>query len=674
VTWAGLLAACLFQMTAKCAEPEAKQKAAPSGDLTEIPIEELMNIEVVSPGRTPQKVSQTTAAVAVITQEEIRRSGARTIAEALRMAPGLDVARIDSSRWAISSRGFNDFFANKLLVLMDGRSVYTPLFSGVFWDVQDTLLEDIDRIEVIRGPGATLWGANAVNGVINIITKNSRNTQGALITGGAGNEETGFGGIRYGGKLGENAYYRAYVKYFNHDDFVDLTGKDGADEWQMWRTGFRTDWKVSETDALRLQGDYYTGAAGQQVTVLVQPTFPPPVFARTLSGSADVSGGNVLASWKHDFSDTSDMGLQMYYDRTDRRDRVHEEGRDTYDLDFQHRFGLGERQEILWGLGYRYTQDHLRDGKDGTGSILFEPDSRGVQLYSSFLQDEITLWPDRLKFTVGSKFEHNDYTGFEVQPNARLLWTPDEKQSIWAAVSRAVRTPARFEHNLMTWFAQPPNFLPPAILTGNSDFESEKLIAYELGYRVQPLRRVSFDVAGFYNVYDDLRIIAPFGSIPSPPPLPATTLYQVENGMKGETYGIEIATTWNPTDFWKLSAGYTFLEMQMHRTQATVTPGTAEYLEGESPQHQFQLRSYLDLPHHVQLDSAAYYVDNLPARHVENYIRWDGRLGWQPVTNFDISFVVQNILDDRHQEFGPGFLVTPMQIERSYFVQLTWRF
>lgn len=642
---------------------ETGAPATPAKDLTDLPIEKLMDLEVTSVSRTPQKLSQSPAAVYVITQEDIQRSGATTIAEALRMAPGLDVARIDASRWAISARGFNDFFANKLLVLNDGRSVYTPLFSGVFWDVQDTLLEDIERIEVIRGPGATLWGANAVNGVINIISKSADQTLGGLVSAGGGNEERGFGSARYGAKAGEKGYYRAYVKYFDRDNFASPQGGAATDGWDVFRTGFRNDWFMSEQSTLTFQGDYYTGRAKQQVYA-----FAPPTFFQALAGDGDMAGGNLIGTWKYKFSEDNDLALKLYYDRTEREDRIHRERRNTYDADFQHRFALGERQSVLWGVGFRNTENDLAEGRDNTGFVTFVPPSRSDNLYSSFVQDEITLVEDRLKFTLGTKVEHNDYSGFEFQPGARWLWTPHEKHSVWAAASRAVRSPSQFEDDIRLWLAP-----PPIAVRGNQDFDSEKLVAYELGYRVQPFRTVSLDITGFYNVYDDLRTIEPAGTVVMPPAPFPVPLFTPQNMMDGETCGAEAAVTWQVTTTWKLQGGYTWLNMMLHRDAASmgIDPETEE---ASSPRQQFHVRSYLDLPHNLQLDSAVYYVSGLTGRGVPAHLRWDARLGWKATKNVEVSLNIQNILDDKHPEFGPGFLVSPSEIERSIFGKITWRF
>lgn len=659
-----ILMLCCSAVRLPAAANTTEQQA--NQDLTGKSLDDLLNTVVTSTSKEPQKISEAAAAISVITQEDIRRSGVTSIAEALRMSPGLDVARINANTWAISSRGFNDFFANKLLVLMDGRSAYTSLFSGVFWDVQDMMLDDIDRIEVIRGPGASLWGANAVNGVINIISKSSAETQGLLINGGTGSEELGFGSIRYGGRLSENATYRVYGKYFNRDDSKLPSGMDATDEWYMSRGGFRTDWKISDNNDFRLQGDYYDGVVGQQLYVFVPP---PNIAPELLTGKADVSGGNVLGSWKHAFSENSDLRLQTYYDRTEREDMVHHEQRDTYDFDLQHRFQAGSRNEITWGAGYRYTQDQLTDGKAHSGSIQFLPDSRGDQLASTFLQDQVGIVEDVVRLTLGSKFEHNDYTGFEIQPTARLLWTPHEKHSVWAAVSRAVRTPSRFEHTISAAFVPIPAPFSYSQIIGNPNYSSEELVAYELGYRVQPLRSVSFDLATFYNVYNRLRSFRASGYT-TPPPM---TYFQPDNSLDGETYGAEIAANWEVTSDWRLSASYTLLQMQLHEKDPAGT-FQAEVAEGDSPQNQFQIRSTLNLPWNLEFDTALYYVDNLAARNVRSYFHLDARLGWRPSQRFELSVGVQNLLDNQHPEFGPGFLVNPSELERSVYAKATLRF
>ncbi len=643
-------------------------------DLSETSLETLMNMEVTTVSKKQAKLSQTAAAIFVITQEDIRRSGATNIPELLRMVPGLDVAHIDASKWAITSRGFNDRFADKMLVLIDGRTVYTPLFSGVHWDVQDTLLEDIERIEVIRGPGATLWGANAVNGVINIITKQAKDTQGTLMMAGAGNQERGFGAARYGGKLGDRGYYRFFAKYFNRDGFASSSGQQALDGWNILRGGFRTDWNLTGRDSLTVQGDFYNGSGGETVPGVA--SLSPPLIA-SLNDRAHLVGGNLLGHWNHAFSTRSDTTLQVYYDRTDRRDTRLSEVRDTFDLDFQHHLTLGNRHDIVWGLGYRFTTDRTIGGLTAS----FNPTSRGDSLYSAFIQDEITLLSDRLRLTLGSKFEHNSYSGLEVQPNVRLLWTPHPHHAIWAAVSRAVRSPSRADVGLRVNLAAFPgsggttNVLS---LFGNQQLQTETVLANELGYRAQLIKQLSVDVATFYNSYDQLRGSEPgapfFESSPSPPHLVLPLVFQ--NALRGETHGMELATNWNVTRRWKLSGGYAWFQGELDSIAGGGASAGANSL-GRSPKQQWNLRSYLNLnlPGNLEFDTAVYYVGRLSDTGVPSYTRLDSRLGWRPAESLEISLVLQNLLDARHLEFGStGQAVDATQVKRSVHGKLTWRF
>ena len=657
------LAVALFvALNLRAAEPKGQP------DLTELPIETLLQIEVTSVARKVEKLSESPAAISVITQDDIRRFGATSIPEALRLAPGLEVARLDANQWAISARGFNDVFANKLLVLQDGRSIYTPLFSGVFWDVQGTMLEDIDRIEVIRGPGATLWGANAVNGVINISTKSAKDTQGTLITGGAGTEERGFAGVRYGGKLSNEAFFRVYGTYFNRDDSALPNGRDGNDAWQLGRWGFRMDWEVSDQDLATLQGDAYRGAIHE-----VFGTFDPtntPTFTRLVPDEFDVRGGNLLGRWSHTFAPDSDLQLQLYYDRTERDSAIFKEDRDTFDVDFQHRFPLWARNDMVWGAGYAATSDRVGN----TATVSLNPDRRTTELFSAFVQDEIAVLPDQWRLTLGSKFEHNDFTGFEVQPSGRLLWTPRERQTVWASVSRAVRTPSRAEDDIL--LHQPPSPAVPAPTTiyGDRNAESEELLAYEIGYRVQPHQKVTLDVAAFYNDYDHLRSLE-LGPSRTQPLLPEPFIpLHVANELYGETYGAEAAATCEISPWWRLQPAYTYLQMQLH-TRAGSTDRTSEQDEGKSPHHQVTLRSAMDLPHDLSLDCSLRYVDNLPALKISNYLTLDVRLGWRPTKHLELAVVGQNLLDDRHPEFSPSFISTGQkEIQRGVYGKITARF
>ncbi|MDB6028316.1 MAG: ligand-gated TonB-dependent outer rane channel [Verrucomicrobiales bacterium] len=628
-----------------------------ANDLTQLSLEDLMQVEVTTVSRSPEKLSHAPAAIAVVTEDDIRRSGATTIPEALRLVPGLQVARVDAHGWAVSARGFNDVFANKLLVMIDGRTIYTPLFSGVFWDVQDTVLEDIDRIEVIRGPGATQWGANAVNGVINIITKSAKETQGLLLSGGGGTEKRGFSSVRYGARFNADTYIRVYAKYVNRDDQAAPTGGSANDSWDMYRGGFRLDWKTTDVNLITFQGDIYSGRLNQVYTV---PTTVPP-FAALAPDKLRVSGGNLLARWTHDFSADAQLTLQAYYDRTVRNAVIFGEDRDTGDIDVQHRFKAGDRHTITLGGGYRLTHDVIRN----SANISLMPSARTLNLLNAFVQDEIELQPEHWSLTIGTKLEHNDFTGVEVQPSARILWAPLERHAIWASVSRAVRTPSRAEDDVtLNPAGVPPGF---ATIHGNRNFDSEKLIAYELGYRVQPHKRITFDLAGFYNDYDDLRSFERTG-----------TMFQsvAANNLFGETYGFEASSTLQALDRWRLTAGYTFLNTQLHKRHGS-TDTMSEVAERMSPQNQISLRSSINLPGHVEFDQFLRYVDSIvvSSSGIPSYWSLDLRLGWKPNPHWEFSVVGQNLLAPSHPEFYPTFVSSQRtEVERGVYGKITVRF
>ena len=642
-------------------------------DLLQLSFEDLGKIEVTSVSRKSESLSSAAAAIYVITQEDIRRSGVNSIPEALRMAPGLDVARANSRQWAISSRGFNDLFANKLLVLMDGRTIYTPLFSGVFWEDTDTVLEDVDRIEVIRGPGATLWGANAVNGVINVITKSTKETQGLLISGGGGIEERGFGTVRYGGLLGTNAYYRVYGKYSNRDEFTLADGRGALDGSWMSQSGFRTDWESAQINRFTLQGDYYYGDWGGMIRR--HSLSPPGMFSDNFRAKSE--GVNVLGRWTHEISAESELSVQTYYDRTDRGFGIGREIRDTFDVDAQHRFHPGDRHEIVWGAGYRYSADAITQSPD------FRTDDPrvGLNLASAFVQDAVALIPERLHLTVGTKVEHNDFTGFEVQPSGRIVWTPQERHTIWGSVSRAVRTPSRAERGFK-FFSDPPPSVPQLPLSlllpasGSPSFGSEDLLAYEIGYRVKLHARLSIDWAAFYNEYDHLYnvIQLPVEIAFSPASQPYLVLPITDNNaLFGETYGGEMTATWQPLDLWRLRANYTFLEMNLH-TRGPVGSFTEES-EGDSPQHQVSVWSDIDLGRHWEWGMGVRFVDRLWAQKVPSYTEMDTRLAWKPTPNCELSIVGRNFLNARHQEFSPFlFSSRDVQVDRAIYAKVTLRF
>ena len=622
-----------------------------------------MDVEVTSVTRTESTVGRSATAVFVITPEMIRRSGATSVPEVLRMAPGLNVARINSGNWAVSSRGFNFRFANKLLVQIDGRSVYTPTFSGVYWEANDVMLEDVERIEVIRGPGATVWGANAVNGVINIITKKAADTQGALITGGAGTEERGFTGARYGGSAGD-LNWRVYGKQFDRDQ-GHLPGGIAADDWRMAQTGVRADWTPTACDTFTLQGDYFNGENGVNQHRFA-PGFP---FQTTVTDDIELFGGNVLGRWTRDLGEDRSWALQMYYDRFARHFSVLDQCQDIFDLDFQYQFYFGPRHHVVWGAGYRYNKDCMMGGFQ----VSFVPPARETNLFSYFVQDEIALREDELFLTLGSKFEHNSFTGFEFQPSTRLLYSPDPRRAVWGAVSRAVRTPARSDDDMRNIVRTIPMGPPPPVFVqyqGDRSVESEDLMAYELGYRAQPTDDFSWDIAAFFNKYEDLIVFNPT-AMGSPPP--AIWPWVATNGMDGETYGFELASTYHLSPCWRLTGSYSYLQMQLHAA-AGITPRTEES-EGQSPHSQFYVRSSWDMAHDLELDLMLRYVDSLHwvSSDIPSYFTMDVRLGWRPTEHLEMAVVGQNLLDDHHYEFFDSDALAT-EVDRGAYGTVTLRY
>jgi len=539
------------------------------------------------------------------------------------------------------------------------------------------MFEDLDRIEVIRGPGATLWGANAVNGIINIVTRSAEDTQGGLVTAGVGTEELLFGAGRFGGRIGQGAFYRVYVKYFDRDGLVDASGADTADGWDGIRGGFRIDWQMSEHDTIALQGDVYGTDYGE---TLIAQSFVPPYGSLTVDASGEALGGNICGWWRRVLSDTSEIRTQINYDRTERESLILDDIHDTAEIDFQHRFALGGRNEITWGAGYRYVSDEL----EGSTAILFDPWTRDDDLVSAFLQDEITVARDLLQLTVGSKVEHNDYSGWEVQPSARLLYRPLQGQSFWSSVSRAVRSPSRAEHDV--WINSqmlPAGSLydgsPPALLAlvGDDDFDSEKVIAYELGYRGVLTDSITLDVAAFCNVYDGLRTLemgTPYVETALSSPSLVVPL-STDNRMDGRTYGAEASMNWQAMDWCRIKIGYAYLEMDLELDSGS-TDTVSEAAEDESPRHQLFLQSLVDLPANFELDGTVRYVDDLTALGIDGYAELGLRLGWKPAKHLEVSVIGENLLDDRHQEFlETGIVDTlPTLVERSVYGKITWQF
>ncbi|NVN89352.1 MAG: TonB-dependent receptor [Desulfuromonadales bacterium] len=640
--------------------------AAESGDdpdiryLKQLTIENLLSTEVTSVSKKIETVANTAAAVFVITHEDIRRSGSRTIPDLLRMVPGVNVASINANSWAISSQGFNGRFSNKLLVMIDGRTVYSPSFSGTYWDVQDTLLEDIDRIEIIRGPGATIWGANAVNGVINIITRSSDQTQGLFASAAAGNRVRGEGNLRYGGNLTDKGSYRLFAKYSGHDDFVNGNGTKAADAWDVVRGGFRADWEPSGHDVLTFQGDIYSGESGQTMSL---PGTTPTVFPSRIN----LSGGNLLTRWERQLHDGGGLSLQAYYDHTRRFDAYMKESRDTIDVDFNHRMRLLGNHELVWGGGYRWTTDATQPGV----TTAFISPKRQDNLYSMFIQDDIALFDKRFHVILGSKFEHNGYSGFEVQPTARLLWTPDPHQSAWLAVSRAVRTPSRTDHDITaTLYDFPGTSTQPhtrVTLNGSSTFKSEELLAYEIGYRTQPVDWLSCDLTAFYNDYKRLRsaVAGQLSTVIDSGGVTTTLPLRIGNDLEGDAFGVELFGSIKMAEWWRVFLGYSWLRMNLKDMPKLLPVPTQEYNEG--PQHQFSVRWHMDLPHHVEFDPALYYVSRISQRRVPAYVRLDLRLGWRPLEWVEVSVKAENLLEENHAEFGDDLGLQASRVPRSFF-------
>jgi iron complex outermembrane recepter protein len=608
----------------------------PASTLKRMSVEDLMNVEVTSVSRRPESLFETASAIQVITQADIRRSGATSIPEALRLASNLDVAQIDARQWAISSRGFNSTTSNKLLVLIDGRTVYTPLYAGVFWDVQDTLLEDIERIEVISGPGGSVWGANAVNGVINIITKSARDTQGAVVAAGAGTALRGFGGVRYGASLGPDIQFRMYGKYFNRGSFPFTDGRDSRDGWDSGQTGFRAEWNDGVKDRVTLQGDLYTGRAGQLTTADI-----------------GLGGGNVLGRWERTFSADSDFKLQMYYDRTNRRvPALFGEGLDTYDIDLQHRRVIAGGHDVIWGFGYRFIDDTIAN----SASVAFSPPHVSRQWFSGFLQDQVTVIPDRLQATFGTKIEHNDYTGIELQPTGRLVLKVASGHTLWGAVSRAVRTPSRIDRELFS------PAVPPFTLAGGAAFDSETLLAYEFGYRAS-LRRVALSMATYYNDYDNIRSLERTANQPRP--------LTVGNGFTSRSYGSEVSAEYQVLEMWRLRAAYSPFSIDFYRHADSTDPNLST-TEANDPSHKFFLRSSLDLPARFTFDNALRFVSRIDIQSVPRYTEFDTRLAWTANSSVELSLTGQNLLHRHHAEFGGA--ARRRGIERNVSMKLLWSF
>ncbi|MFZ0553320.1 MAG: TonB-dependent receptor [Steroidobacteraceae bacterium] len=643
----------------------AQQLAANQvNQLKQLSIEQLTNVMVTSVTRAPQRLARSAAAVAVVTSGQIVSSGAMNVPEAIRYVPGINVAQLTASQWAVSSRGFASANSPDLLVLSDGRNIYTPLFSGVFWDVQDYLMPDIDRIEVVRGPGAALWGSNAVNGVINIITKSAEDTQGGWAELGGGSAVNSLAAAQYGGETGDQLYYRVFAKYQN-DAPEDYPAGASSDGWDLGHVGFRTDWKADSADVFTVQGDAYDGRIGQvspAVNIIGRPGPVPPLVA-------GVGGGNVLAHWQHTMSDDSDYEVRVYYDYTHRDDPTFTDDLGTLDLDFLEHLPLGSDQTITWGL----TGRTMYDMTHGKGLIALNPADSRYNLASGFVQDEVSL-PHAVRLTLGTKLEHNDFSGFEVQPSVRVAWDLTDTQTLWSSVSRAVRVPTRIEQD-EDIDATNPAGNPVVVLLGNRDFHAEQVLAFELGYRWRPLTDLSLDLAAFRNRYTGLASLE-LGT-PYLDAATGQTIYPLltENLIDGHATGLEGLALYSPVDWWRLSVNYSY--MQMSLTPLGEDLNRNRFYAGSTPRNQAGVQSYFDLPHNVEVYGGLRVlsaVETLPeivnGTGDPGYQELDLNAIWHATAHLTLSLEGDSVLHASHVEFGAPY--ERSAIKRSVFGRLTW--
>jgi iron complex outermembrane receptor protein len=629
----GLAGLAVFGALAGHAEQQAADET--SLNLADLSLEQLGDINVLSVSREPQPLAEAPSSIYVITNEQIRSTAATNLGEALRLAPNLQVARINSVQYGVTARGFNNSLANKLLVMIDGRTVYTPLFSGVFWDQQDLVLADVDRIEVISGPGATLWGANAVNGVINVITRPAAETQGGLMSVGGGNFESQTT-LRYGGRLGASGHYRAYAKTARFDATQRANGTSALDAWSRSQVGFRADWAL-DGDGLTLQADVYDGRS--------QDRGEAAGFA---FGRIEVSGANVLGRWTRRLPNGSQLRVQSYFDGTERDDSLFfRPRRDTFDVEAEHGLELGAH-DLLWGGGYRRMSDEI-----GSGFITtFIPASRDLDWQNVFIQDRVDLRPN-LEMTLGLKLERNDYTGTESLPSARLAWRPTGDRLVWGAVSRAVRAPSRVDRDVFF-----PG-TPPFLVVGGPNFESEVADVIELGYRARTRAAFSYSVTVFRHDWDKLR---------SGSAIPV----ELENRIEGDVYGVEAWAAWLVGERWELGGGLNTLEKDL-----VLEPGSADPVGVDNPtlandaDFQWMLRASLRLPR-FGLELGVRHVDSLPNPDVPRYTAMDSHVTWRPGQRVDFVLSVRNLFDAAHPEFEAA--PNRSELPRSVFFAVDWRF
>ena len=607
-------------------------------ELQQLSISELANVDVSSVSKSSQPLSEAPASIYVITHDEIVRSGATSIPEILRLAPNLFVAQTSASSYVITARGFSGSnsaqdFSDKLLVLIDGRSVYTPMFSGVYWDMQQVPPEDIDRIEVISGPGATLWGANAVNGVINIITKKSYETQGGFAEVGGGNLEQQ-ASVQYGGRLGPDLTWRAYATDFYDADTQTSTGAPSHDHWTNPQGGFRLDWTPTAADSLSLQGDAFQGLEAQDN-----------------APDEEINGRNIEGRWSHAWASGSDLQVQAYYDREGRTTAGADDGSfwvDAYDLDVQDGFNWGSRQKLVVGGGVRLDAYEII----GTPQLQFDPASRVLNLSNVFAQDTISL-TRTVDLMAGLKLEDDPYSGVRPLPDLRLSWTPTSSIMLWSAISRAIRAPTPFDRDVREYSGS------TLFITG-ADFQPETLTAYEAGVRLQPSSRASLSISGYYNVYDNLKTV-------DPNPTTFIPLY-FGNNIQGDTYGMEAWGSYQMLSWWRMMAGLDLLSEHLKFDPAAI-PLLPLSQEGDDPSRQATLRSSMNLGPNVTFNADLRYVGVLPDPHLPSYVELNSRIGWTLTPHLELALAGFNLLHARHEEF-PG---SP-EVPRSVFAELRMHF
>ncbi|MGE3277107.1 MAG: TonB-dependent receptor plug domain-containing protein [Vicinamibacterales bacterium] len=634
--------------------------------LRRMSLAELLQVDVTTVSRAPESAMRVPAAVFVITADDIRRSGAQSLPEALRLAPGLQVSRLDAGKWAIGVRGFGDRLARSMLVLIDGRAVYNPLFAGTYWETQDVLLADVERIEVIRGPGGTLWGANAVNGIINVITKSAAQTAGTRVSVGAGTSDRVSAAVRYGAAAGTRWHYRVYGKAFDRASEFHATG-DAYDGLRFGQGGARADW-AADGRQLTIQGDVYDGRLGQRERVT---SYDPP-YTTMEAHDAPLSGGNVLARWDGPAGRLGRLQVQGFYAHTSREERPVAEQRDTVDLDLQHTPPPLGRHRLAWGAGARVTSGRI----SAASPTAFTPERRTDRLFTAFLQDEVALVPRRLAVTLGAKVEHNDYSGVEWQPGVRAVWTPDDRHALWGAVTRAVRTPSRVETDYATSSLVVDGAVPVFVrLEPNPSFRSERLVAYESGYRIRPGRDVYVSASAFYNTLDDVLSTEIHTARVEPAGAPVRVLIPVQfgNGLTGHSRGLEVTTDVRLADWWRWTANYSYIRIALAKQEGSRDGASEARDEGRTPRHQVQLRSSVDLPGALALDVAVRSATELTEPGVPGYAVADLRLGWRMTPRLELELVGQDLGARPWHVEWPADAGGNVGIRRSVYAGLVWQ-